>query len=124
MAKKHNHIDSAEDRYNAMADLITDYYRAVFPEDDYWDTLTIPSMISSLAEAATYKKKWNELVSDNLKHSQASANNLLQAILEASLIKQREPDNVDIEMVGDMLVDFKEREEIRLGKPITKDMEG
>ena len=123
MTKKHNHIDSSEDRYNDLADFITDCYCAVFPEDEFWDSLTLKSMISALARAAIYKDKYNTLLSENLSHSQASANNLLQAIFDAALIKQREPDNVGIEMVGDMLVNFKNREELRLGKPITKDME-
>lgn len=111
-----NHITSPTDLYNNLVDFIEVTYQEVYPEDQYWDQITVFEMIAKLYKSALYEKKYNDLLTDNLKHSQEMSANLLTSILEATnLIEEVDPihkqKKEEMETIKDLLETFKAKNE-------------
>ena len=114
-SRSRNHIESAVVLYNTLVDFIEDLYRDVYPEDQYWSRMSAFEMLEALRNSASYEKKYNELLGDNLREAQARSANLLTSILEASNLLQgidiEDERHSTIETTIDMLEIFKEKEE-------------
>jgi hypothetical protein len=108
----HNHITSPVDQYNALVDFIEMSYREVYPDDRDWARLSIYEMINYLVSSAAYEKKYHELLSDNLHHSQEMSSNLMRSIFEVTgLIEEADPAHKETregaEQIRDLLETFK-----------------
>lgn len=90
-----NHIISSTDKYNQLVDFIEGMYRELYPEDQYWSTLTVPQMLETMFESAKYEVMYNELLTSNLKESQARSQNLLQSIFMAADLMSEAETNED-----------------------------
>lgn len=108
-----NHIVSPVDQYNALVDFIELSYRETYPDDKNWGRLTVIEMIDYMRSSATYEKKYQELLNENLRHNQEMSVNLLKSIFEVTgIIEEAEEDNTNLEgakQIKDLLETFKSK---------------
>lgn len=111
-----NHIFSPVDAYNELVDYIEMCYREAFPEDKDWNRYSIFEIVLELKEASDYKKMYNDLLMENLRHNEENSSNLLKSILEVTgLIDQVDPQEEEkrneMGMIKDLLENFQAKSE-------------